>query len=320
MKKGIILSIGMLMVMTLLLPAQEGRGGGRVTGLVQDEAGNPLGGVKILMESLQYNFQLQGESAENGRWTLYGFGIGTFRFTAEKEGYLRAVSQTQLSGANRNPEQIIILKSLDNVKDTGVKGKNSKVNFKNANDLYNAGRYEESLAMFKAFLEANAKFYKVNINIGNCHFKLKQYEEAVTAYQKVIEGMKTEGVEMAGNAIAAQMYAGIGEAYMARNDFDQAKTFFTKAIEIDPSDRALPYNVAEILFNAGNATEAIAYYQQAIAISPKWAKAYRQLGYAWLNQGDLAQAVTAFKAYLEKADPDDPQVPVIKDLVSSLEQ
>jgi len=320
MKKFVIMGISLVLVMTGVLCAQEGRGSGRVTGLVKDSQGNPLEGVKITMESLQFKFTLEAVSATNGRWTIYGFGIGDYQFTAEKDGYVRAISRTTLSGINRNPEQLIVLKSLEEIKGNTGTGKDSKVNFKNANDLYDAGNYTDALAMFQAFLEKNPKYYKVNINIGNCHFKLKQYDEAVAAYQKVLEGMAAEGVTMEGDATAAQVYAGIGEAHMVRNDFDKAKEFFTKAIEIDPSDRALPYNVAEILFNAGNASEAVTYYRQAIAISPDWAKAHRQLGYALLNQGDMPGAITAFKTYLEKADKEDPQVPVIRDLVSSLEQ
>ncbi|HDP94317.1 MAG TPA: tetratricopeptide repeat protein [Candidatus Aminicenantes bacterium] len=319
MKRIAMISITILLGTTLALFAQEGRGQGRVTGLVEDSAGNPIPGVKITMESLQYNLTLDAESAENGRWTIHGFGLGEYQFTAEKEGFVRAVSRTQLSGINRNPEQVIVLKSLDDVKGDVVKGKDAKVNFKNANDLYDAGRYEDALAMFKAFLAKNEKFYKVNINIGNCHFKLNQYDEAIAAYQRVLDGMVAEGVAMEGNATAAQVYAGIGEAFMVRDDFEKAREYFTKAIEIDPSDRALPYNVAEILFNAGNADEAVTYYRQAIEISPDWARAYRQLGYALLNQGNLEEAVVAFKTYLEKADKDDPQVDVIRDLVSSLE-
>jgi len=319
-KRIAIIGICAVLTMACALSAQEGRGGGRVTGLVKDSEGNPIEGAKIIMESLQYKLTLEATSAANGRWTIYGFGVGDFQFTVEKAGYVRAISRTRLSGVNRNPEQEIVLKALDEVKVDVVKGKDSKVNFKNANDLYDAGRYEEALRMFQAFLAKNEKFYKVNINIGNCHFKLKQYEKAIAAYEKVLAGMETEGVEMAGNATAAQMYAGIGEAYMVGNDFGKAKEYFTKAIEIDPSDRALPYNVAEILFNAGNATEAVQYYRQAIEISPDWAKAYRQLGYALLNQGDMQGAIAAFKTYLEKAEKDDPQVPVIRDLVASLEQ
>ncbi|MBN1197327.1 MAG: tetratricopeptide repeat protein [Candidatus Aminicenantes bacterium] len=320
MKRITMIGITMMLVMTLALCAQEGRGQGRVTGLVEDADGNPIPGVKITMESLQYNLTLEAESAENGRWTIHGFGVGEYQFTAEKEGYVRAVSRTQLSGINRNPEQVIVLKSLDEVKGDVIKGKDAKVNFQNANDLYDSGQYEAALEMFKAFLAKNEKFYKVNINIGNCHFKLKQYDEAIAAYQRVLDGMAAEGVTMEGNVTAAQVYAGIGEAHMVRNEFDKAREFFTRAIEIDPSDRALPYNVAEILFNAGNADEAVKYYRQAIEISPDWAKAHRQLGYALLNQGNLEEAVAAFKTYLENADKDDPQVDVIRDLVSSLEQ
>ena len=71
---------------------------------------------------------------------------------------------------------------------------------------------------------------------------------------------------------------------MDKNDFE-------KSIDIDPSNHALSYNVAEILFNSNKIDEAIHYYELAAKIKPDWPKSYLKLGYCYLNKGEMETAI-----------------------------
>lgn len=316
MRKYSIIAVLILFGLTSsYLVSQEGRGTGRVAGVVQDEDKNPVEGVKIAMESLRYDLKLETVSDENGKWSVFGFASGSFKVTAEKEGYLRAISEVQLSRW-RNPLQRIVLKRIADLDQPVVDG-DAKADFKQANDLFEQGKYKDALILFKAFIEKNPELYKVWINIANAHMALREYDEAIAAYQKVLEGVKGEGVELKGNRTVAQLYAGIGEAYMSKDNFTEAEKYFKMSIEIDPADHALAYNVAEILFNINKVDEAVKYYLLAADIKPDWPKSYLKLGYAYLNKGDMAKAVEAFEKFLEKA-PDDPQADTVRSLVQDL--
>lgn len=297
------------------LLSQEGRGTGRVAGVVEDEAGSPIEGVKITLESLSYDLKLDTVSDEKGKWSIFGFASGAFRVTAEKEGYLRATSQVELSRW-RNPLQKIVMKKIAALEQPVV-GEEAKADFRQANDLYEQGKYKEALIIFQGFIEQNPELYKVWINVGNSQLALREFDKAIAAYRKVLDGLEAEGVEFKGNRTVAQLYAGIGEAYMSKDNLAEAEKYFKLSIEIDPADHALAYNVAEILFNINKVDEAIKYYQMAATIKPDWPKSYLKLGYAYLNKGDMQKAVEAFEKFLEKA-PDDPQADTIRSIVQDL--
>jgi len=107
---------------------------------------------------------------------------------------------------------------------------------------------------------------------------------------------------------------------MDKNDFEKAKEHFEKSIRIDPSNHALSYNVAEILFNSNRIDEAIHYYELTAKIKPDWPKSYLKLGYCYLNKGEMDTAIDYLNEFVELSPEDDPQVSTIKNLIKQLEK
>jgi cytochrome c-type biogenesis protein CcmH/NrfG len=44
-----------------------------------------------------------------------------------------------------------------------------------------------------------------------------------------------------------------------------------------------------------------------------------QLGFALVRLGDIANAILAFEKYVELAPEDDPQLPIVKDVLAALQ-
>ena len=293
--------------------SQEGRGG-----IVQDQDGNTVGGVKILLESLKYKFSMETVSDEKGKWGFYGFANGPYRVTAEKEGYVRTIMPIQLSQAGKNPKQRIEMEKISEETPVGIKDDGSRSEFLQGNQMFKQDNYKGALDMFLKFREKNPLLYKVGINIGNCYFRLRKYPESIAEYKKVLAGLAAEAEQTKEiNTISARVYASLGEAFMAQDKFAEAEANFKKSMEIDPTDHALAYNVAEILFNMNKVDEAVKYYEMAIKIKPDWPKSYLKLGYAYLNKGDTVKAVSYMEKFVEIA-PDDPQADTIKSLIKDL--
>lgn len=321
MKKQLIIVfvILLLLIGTSDIFAQEGRGGGRLTGSVNDKEGNPVADVKIFLQALSYNFNLETTSNAEGKWGLYGFGKDQFKITASKEGYAPFEIVQQLSGVNRNPflELIMVKAAPQEIKDAGV-DKAARTGLKKGNALYKEGKFQEALPHFTNFLAGNPDQYKMGINLGNCYLQLKRYEEAVKTFKQVIDGFKKDTPNLKGNANVASLYANIGEAYSSMNNLEEAAVNYKKSMEISPpTDAAVAYNVAEILFNGGKTDEAIEYYSLAVKLKPEMAIYYSKLGYAYLNKGDLKGAVSYFEKFVKLA-PDDPQTPALLDLIKDL--
>lgn len=298
---------------------QEGRGSGRLAGEVRDEDKNPIAGVNLTLDYQSYDYQLTDVSDKNGKWAFVGLGMGVVKITAKKDGFVPSAVRLRVSSINRNPIQLIIMKRAADIKPVTAEGGDiSKDTFVKATTLYKESKYEAALALFRDFRKQRPHLYQIAVNIGNCCLELGRFEEAIKEFQTAADKIAAENPEIKGNTELARLYASIGDTYMRQDKLKEAEEYFKKSIEIDSSDHALAYNVAEILFAGGKTDEAIVYYQLAIQIKPDWPKSYAQLGYAYLNKGDTKAAIENLKKFVELA-PDSPETPGIKDIIKSLQ-
>ena len=93
MKKQMAAAVGALLLIfsfSLMGWAQEGRGNGRLNGVVYDVDKNPLKGVKVTLEYLKYNLKLNAETNEKGQWAFIGLGKGAVKISLEMEGFIPA--------------------------------------------------------------------------------------------------------------------------------------------------------------------------------------------------------------------------------------
>ncbi len=306
------------LLMSVGLSAQEGRGRGRLVGIVVDEEGNPLEQVALTLQYNQFEYTLTAVSNAKGQWSIAGLGKGEVSVTAEKDGYLKSGLTLQVSGAQANPNQKIVMKKpgLEEAKMEGGVSDVAKDKFAQGNDYYNRRQFREALEIFREFLAENPNYYQVGLNIANCLMELEEYDVAIAEYQKVIDG-KTQEPEK-DVALLAQLNASIGDAYIRQKKYPQATEYFIKSMDINPADHVLAYNVAEIMMNNNNVDEAIKYYEKAITINAAWPKSYLKLGYARLNKGEVKLAKEAFRLFVEKSPASDPEVATVKEILSSI--
>jgi tetratricopeptide (TPR) repeat protein len=78
------------------------------------------------------------------------------------------------------------------------------------------------------------------------------------------------------------------------------------------------YNVAELYFSEREMETAILYYQRAIEVDPAYLPAHMQLGFAYVNSGDIPAAILAFEKFVELAPADNPDLPVVQDVLAAL--
>jgi len=300
------------------LSSQEGRGQGRLTGAVADEDGQPIEGASIVLEYLQFTHKLTTVSNAKGQWGFIALGRGTVSLTTSKEGFVPSTIQLEISGVRRNPEpKIILKKATGNVASEGLSD-NAKEILVQGNALFEQKKFVQALALFQEFSDKYPSFYRIRQNMANCYMELQEYDKAIAEYQKVLDGLNGEAADKKDNKVLAQVFSGIGDAYMRQNKFAEAEEYLKKSIDIDPGDPALAYNVAEIMMQSGNADEAIRYYEMAIRIKPDQPKFYLKLGYAWLNKGNNPKAVEAFAKFVELSPADDPDVALAKDIIKKI--
>ncbi len=306
---------------TLSLAAQQGRGRGRIRGLVEDEDGNPIPDVKISAVFKETGLTFDTKSDKKGNWALGGLGSGQFMIIAELDGFTPAQKDLTVSQFSSNNPSVTLTLARIQIKDVESLSPETIAGldiFESGNQLYAEENYSEAAAKFQEFLAQSPDSYRVYINIGNCYRKLEEFENAVAAYTVVLDKVQEETGSLSGSEIASSALTAIGETYMQQGDLDKANASLQKAMAIFPEDETLAFNIGEILFTQGNAASGVEYFNKAIEIKPEWGSPYRQKGYALLNLADYQGALASFQKFLELA-PDDPRAPAVQALIPQLE-
>ncbi|MCU0236452.1 MAG: tetratricopeptide repeat protein [Acidobacteria bacterium] len=293
-KTHLFLAAALLLAAAIALPAQEGRGNGRLTGTVVDEDGAPLANATVTLKYMEFNNTRQTKSNAKGQWGFLALGKGVVQVTGEMEGYASSVTQQPVSGVAPNPEIRIVLK-----KGSGVAGDPNRDAILRAHEMFDKRQYEEALALYQEFAQKNPANYQIGVYIANCKTELGNYEEAMAEFQRVLAEVTKETPELKGNATAALVFAGIGDIHLRQENFKLAVENFQRSIDIQPGDPALPYNVAEIMFARAKVDEAEKYYRLAIQIKPAWPKPYLKLAYVAMNRGEMDKAVEHLKKFVE---------------------
>lgn len=314
----------MAIIISLLITndihAQQGRGMGRINGIVQDETGALIANAKIKVTALaDTNNEFDTTTDENGKWAILGLGTGMWRVSAAAEGYYPVYQDVNVKQLKRNPEVILTLKKIAQSKMPTLQDKASFALFEQGNQFFVEKKYDDAISAYQQFLEKNPKAYKVHLNIGNCFKEKGELDKALEEYNKVLEGVEKEEEDLSGNEIAARVLAAKGEAYLKKEDYGNAQKNFKNSIEIYPKNEVLAYNVGEIYFSNNKIEEALHYFELSKQINPDWEKPYLKLGYVYLNKGDFKKAEESLKKFLEMA-PESQEAPNVRNIINYLEK
>lgn len=319
MKKGktfevVIMVLIVFGLTALMLQAQSGRGKGRLKGkVIFADTKEPAVNADVIIEFTQdANLKHETKTNKNGEWVFIGLGTGQWRVTASLKGYMPDRKALNVNQFSANPYLTMTLEKIKpgsvTVDTTSLLGQGNK--------LFEESKYQEALTAFNGYLEKNPDFIEVHINIGNCLMKMEKYDESITAYSKFLDAaqVNNEKIELQAQALAA-----IGQIYVKQENIEKAQEYFMKSVELNPKDEILAYNVAEIFFGNNKNEEAAKYYQIASQIKPQWGIPYLKLGYVYLNTGDIPKAIEYFNKFIQ-VDPENPEVPNIKEVINGLNE
>jgi Flp pilus assembly protein TadD len=292
-------------------PAFAQRGNGRMQGQILSATGEGLPGVEITAfnPDIVPN-TITGASGAGGRWAVIGFARGNWKITFRLQGYVSFEVDVSVSAANRNPDLNITMDPI--AEDAGAVGAGAGALdpeiFNEGTALFDAGNYAGAIAKWQEFASLNPGMYQVHGNIGNAHRELGDLEKARASYEALI------AFEPA-NSMANY---NIGEMLVEAGDIEGAMPYFESVLQSAPDDPAVYYNVAELYFSQREMDSAITYYKRAIEVDAAYLPAHMQLGFAYINAGDTANAILAFEKYVELAPPDDPELAVVMDVLAAI--
>jgi tetratricopeptide (TPR) repeat protein len=272
-------------VITGLAAAQDYKGKGRVKGIVTDEQGNPLEGVRIKLFSVRANQGFNVETDATGEWKGSWIRSGEWNVDFEKPGYAPKKISMDISEFKRNPD---IEVSLTKIEGLAVSAE-LEAQLAEGNKLFDAEAYDEARAVFEAILTENPDAYIVNQNIGNCFFQQEKYTEAILYYEKILEH----------NAESSSAIINIGNCYANMSDNEKALEWYKKLSFEKIDDVIVLFNIGTNYYNMAQYEEALKYYERSVEIQPDYLDGLYQLGLVYLSTEKKESSIAAFEKYLE---------------------
>ncbi len=95
---------------------------------------------------------------------------------------------------------------------------------------------------------------------------------------------------------SGSVWSVLANAYGQQADFEQAKTFYQRAIQTDPTLTQAYIGLGELdLLMSNDRTSALKLYQQAVQSDPESIRAYSEVANFYLAQGQLETALAAYQ-------------------------
>ncbi len=167
-------------------------------------------------------------------------------------------------------------------------------------------QYDESLACFEKAADIFPEFIEAWFNKGTCHQLKMDIEEAIKAFQKVVElgNLKDEFVRHAKNVVT---------------DFE--KTVYEEAgisleVYFGAKDK---FEAAHTCMKNEEYEEAVTGFQAVISINPKLPQAYANLGICYAQLDNKSEALKAFEQALALEPEYEPAI-FNRDIVASLKE
>lgn len=275
-----------VLFISALASAQAYKGQGRINGVVTDEQGNPLEGVKIKLYLEKVKSGFETETDKNGEWKAWWIRGGTWKIDFEKPGYMPHKLDAEVNEWKKNPPILVTMKKVEGA----VLTEELLEALNEGNELYDQMKYAEAISSYQKILQEFPDAHIINKNIGNCYFQMEQYEEAEEYYKKVLEKDPED----------QEIMMLIGNTYTNRGESEKASEWYQKIDFEKISDSTVLYNIGSNFYSNQKYEDALKYYKRAIEIKPDFLDALYQLGLVHLTLGNYQDSIQVFENYLEK--------------------
>ncbi|MEW6455247.1 MAG: tetratricopeptide repeat protein [Acidobacteriota bacterium] len=304
MKKiGIILILFFLFCIFIF--SQDYKGKARVTGIVSDEEGKPLEGVKVKLYSVIAGGGFEVMTDASGKWVGAWMRGGMWNIDFEKNGYMPKKISVEIYETQKNPPIEVRLKKMEGKVITDE----LKAELARGNQLFDEKKYQEAMLIYEDILKKFPDIYIINKNIGNCYFLLENYEKAEEYYLKVLEKEPNN----------YEIMLLIGNCYANRGENEKALEWYGKIVFEKINDPTVLYNIGTNYYNNSKFEDALKYYKRAVEIKADFLDALYQLGLTHLTMGSYRDAIGVFENYL-KYDPDSERASQVKGFIEFLKK
>jgi Flp pilus assembly protein TadD len=288
---------------------------GRVGGTVKDDAGQAIKGATITAENPNASpNSFTATTDDKGRFSIIGLRSGQWSFTAQAPGFAPEGGKMNVQTiGSPNPPLTFTLKKGGSGPAASALGsmavKDLQTELGAADALYNAQKWDEAVAAYRAILTKAPSLSVINLQIAAAYRNKKDFDSALAAYNELLKADPNND----------KAKIGIGMTNLEKGDIEAAEKTLQAAAQTTNATREVFYNLGEVEFAKGKVDEAVAAYTRASQMDPRWGKPVFALGKVALNKGDTKGAIEYFSKVVE-IDPSSPEAAQAKAVVDQLKK
>jgi Tfp pilus assembly protein PilF len=315
MRQRLFLSRGVLAALFAVgLAASAAAQTGRVGGVVKDEAGNPIKGATVTAENPGASpSSFTATTDDKGRFSIIGLKSGQWSFSALAPGFGPEAGKLNVStiGAPNPPLTFTMKKGAGGPTSAlgSTAAKDLQADLGNADQLYNAQKYDEAIAAYRAIMAKAPALSVINLQIAAAYRNKKEYDNAIAAYNDLLKVDPNND----------KAIVGVGMTNLEKGDLKAAEETLTKAAQGPKPTREVLYNLGEVKFSKGQTDEAATWYQKASDLDPSWGKPIFKLALVQLNKGDKDATIKILEKVIS-ADPTSQEAAQAKTVIEQLKK
>ena len=134
----------------------------------------------------------------------------------------------------------------------------------------------------------------VLLAISDLYLRKGDYKAAV---QSLLPALQMQGLA---KKDLFKIYKSLGNVYFRLNDWEEARTYYSRANEMEPYSDVLYSNMACLALNRGKVEESALFFKRAIEINPENQNAITGLGFLHVLQNKKEKAIEFFMHTLKK--------------------
>lgn len=161
----------------------------------------------------------------------------------------------------------------------------SRDDFKRAQVMAQAGKWEDALKALAPILKQDPRYGDALYLQGVCYLGLKQIPEARKSFLRVVE---VEPKFLLG-------YQMVGQTYLAEKNYEEARKYFEKMIMVPGGAATAQYSLGVVAYAQQDLAEAQKRWREALATDPSMAAAHNNLAACYQLAGDPARALSEYQ-------------------------
>jgi len=169
-----------------------------------------------------------------------------------------------------------------------TKDQQAKQRFDAAIEFASQGRHDDAAHAYREVLQLIPDLVPALFNLGNSHLALKQFEDAVLVFQRVV-ALDAD----------ADAYNNLGNALASTGQFEEAAEAFQQALTLAPSFTPALNNLGPALIRLGRVDEALTWLIRSVEASPANPRPHLNLADGFFQVGRIADAAGCYEISLE---------------------